>query len=91
MREQIKRWIELLAVSGSNTKNQVREEMIEWLKNQKVFSKQKFIDVEGKEWYEMSKKWVDECDGLTEEQMGKLCYATEEAWMVSYENYFKND
>lgn len=39
MREQIKRWIELLAVSGSNTKNQVREEMIEWLRKYENYTK----------------------------------------------------
>jgi len=33
MQELLKRWIELLGVSGSNTKNKVREEMIECLKN----------------------------------------------------------
>ncbi len=31
MQELLKRWIELLAISGSNTKNKVREEMIELL------------------------------------------------------------
>lgn len=32
MAEQLKRWIELLSKSGSNTKKQVLEEMKEFLK-----------------------------------------------------------
>ena len=29
--------------------------------------------------------WVDECDGLTEEEMNKRGYQTEEKWMVERE------
>lgn len=34
MKELLERWIELLSKSGSNTKQQVLEEMKEYLKNE---------------------------------------------------------
>lgn len=50
----------------------------------KVFSKKKFIEKEGIEKYEQpyAKRWIDKCDGLTEEEMFKLSYGTQPDWMI---------
>lgn len=58
----------------------------------RVFSKEKFIEVEGIEDYEQLEKnskgnnWVDECDGLTPEEMirEKRCLAVSD-WLVEIE------
>ena len=47
----------------------------------KVFSKEKFLEVEESEEYK-GNEWIDECDGKTEEQMKALGYMSEEKWMV---------
>lgn len=56
----------------------------------KVFSKEKFIEVEGIEEYNDSfannESWVDECDGLTEEQMKELGYQIIEKCMIEKED-----
>ena len=43
----------------------------------KVFSKEKFIEKYGFEYYESCKEWVDECDGLTREQINNLGYVVD--------------
>lgn len=57
---------------------------------EKVFSKEKFIEVMGIETYEKSiypvvGSYVDKCDGLTEEEMEELGYLTDEKWMIEKE------
>lgn len=51
----------------------------------KVFSKDKFIESEGIEEYEGGKEWVDQCEGLTAEQMLNLGYIVEADWMIEKE------
>lgn len=48
----------------------------------KVFSKERYIEIEGEEAYAISKNWVDKCDGLTEEEMNQIYYATDDDWMI---------
>ena len=48
----------------------------------KVFSKEKFINQEGQQAYSDSKNWVNECDGLTKEEMEKLGFSTLNKWMI---------
>lgn len=55
----------------------------------KVFSKEKFIEDMGHEEYQKTifpyGSYVDECDGLTEEEMEELGYLTDEDWMIETE------
>lgn len=55
----------------------------------KVFSKEKYIKDMGEETYSLAKVWVDQCEGLTEEEMLEQGYATEKAWMIDKEDYLK--
>lgn len=48
----------------------------------KVFSKEKFIEYEGMNEYLKCKAWVDECDGLTPEEMLKKRYIFSPSWMI---------
>lgn len=52
----------------------------------KVFSKEKFIEVEGidsyEETFENGESWVEECEGKTEKEIRELGYQTEEGWMI---------
>lgn len=57
----------------------------------KVFSKERFIEDMGNEAYKASIQpdgysYVDECDGLTKEEMYNLGYLAEEAWMIEIED-----
>lgn len=53
----------------------------------KVFSKEKYIEEVGIENYEKeSYPWVNECDGLTGEQMNELGYSFDNIWMVEKED-----
>lgn len=52
-----------------------------------VFSKREFV-----KWYvdqldDMPHTWVDECDGLTTEEMKELGYRTIPEWMVPRSEY----
>lgn len=50
--------------------------------NEKVFSKEKFIEYEGMNAYLEYKAWVDECDGLTAKEMLKKRYSFSPSWMI---------
>lgn len=47
----------------------------------KVFSKEKYIKDMGEESYKKYYEWVDECEGLTKEEMNELGYETFKEWM----------
>lgn len=55
----------------------------------KVFSKERFIESMGYEEYKKTifpdGSYVDECDGLTKEEMEELGYFTDEDWMIEVE------
>lgn len=51
----------------------------------KVFSKKKFMK-EAKLTEDKIGKWVDDCDGLTEEEMNKLGFRTSKKWMIEVED-----
>lgn len=55
----------------------------------KVFSKDKYIESEGIEQYESGKDWIDQCEGLTAEQMLNLDYVVEAGWMVEKDDCSK--
>jgi hypothetical protein len=50
--------------------------------SKKVFSKEKFCEV----MHDRATHWVEVCDGLTEEEMKELGYATSNDWMVEVED-----
>ena len=48
----------------------------------KVFSKEKYIEKEGKEQYDYFKRIVDMCEGKTEEEMILIGYLAHADWMI---------
>lgn len=50
----------------------------------KVFSKEKYIKNMGKDAYNgVSKKWVDQCDGKTVEECGRMGFGIADSWVIN--------